>query len=112
MYKNLECRVPNLLTEYSQYMRVIKNRSLKTVEQYQNDLVLFMCYMKAYFDGLSLEPEDYVKVDISKVDADFMAKVRPEHIYAFLSYIADMFWIPRFFPGEGSFPQKAIWMPL
>ncbi len=29
-----------------------------------------------------------------------------------LSYIADMFWIPRFFPGEGSFPQKAIWMPL
>ena len=89
MYKNLECKVPNLLTEYSQYMRVIKNRSTKTLEQYQNDIILFMCYMKAYFDGESTEPEDYVKVDISKIDADFMARIRPEHIYGFLSYIAD-----------------------
>lgn len=89
MYKNLECAVPDILVEYSQYMRVIKNRSVRTIEQYQNDLVLFMCYIKAKFEGLSTEPQDYVKVDISKMDAAYLGNVRSEHIYAFLSYLAD-----------------------
>ena len=89
MYKNLKCSPPELLVEYSQYLRVIKNRSEKTVEQYQNDLVLFLCYMKARFEGLSLDPEDYVKVDISDVDEVFMSKIKSEHIYGFLSYMAD-----------------------
>ncbi len=89
MHKNLECSPPDILTEYSQYMRVIKNRSERTVEQYQNDLVLFLCYVKARFDGLSTEPEDYVKVDISDIDAQYMSKVRSELIYGFLTYAAD-----------------------
>ncbi len=89
MYKNLECRPPELLIEYSQYIRVIKNRSEKTVQQYQNDLVLFLCYLKAKFENLSLEPDEYMKVDISDIDEAFMASVKSEHIYGFLSYTAD-----------------------
>ena len=89
MYKNLECAVPDIIIEYSQYMRVIKNRSVRTIEQYQNDLVLFLCFIKAKFDGLSTEPEDYIKVDISQIDAVFLNKVRSEHVYSFLSYVAD-----------------------
>lgn len=89
MYKNLECAVPDILIEYSQYMRVIKNRSIRTIEQYQNDLVLFLCFVKAKFDGLSLEPEDYVKVDISQINTGFLNNIRSEHIYSFLSYVAD-----------------------
>ncbi|MBR2474435.1 MAG: tyrosine recombinase XerC [Clostridia bacterium] len=89
MYKNLECAVPDILIEYSQYLRVIKNRSVRTIEQYQNDLVLFLCFLKAKFDGLSTEPEDYIKVDISQIDATFLNKVRSEHVYSFLSYVAD-----------------------
>jgi len=89
MYKNLECAVPDILIEYSQYLRVIKNRSVRTIEQYQNDLVLFLCFLKAKFDGLSTEPEDYIKVDISQIDTDFLNKVRSEHVYSFLSYVAD-----------------------
>ena len=89
MYKNLECAVPDVLIEYSQHMRVIKNRSAKTIEQYQNDLVLFLCYVKAKFEGLSTEPEDYVKIDISGIDSAYLSKVRSEHIYSFLSYVAD-----------------------
>ena len=89
MYKNLECAAPDILIEYSQHMRVIKNRSVRTIEQYQNDLVLFLCFVKAKNDGLSLAPEDYVKVDISGIDAAYLSKIRSEHIYSFLSYVAD-----------------------
>lgn len=78
-----------MLLEYSQYMRVIKNRSQRTVEQYQNDIVLFLCYIKATFEGSSTDPQDYTSVDISQVDPAFMERIKPEHIYAFLSYIAD-----------------------
>ncbi len=89
MYNNLKCAPPDVLMEYSQYMRVIKNRASRTVEQYQNDIILFLCYVKAKSDGLSTEPEDYVNVDISGIDAAFLSGVRPEHIYSFLSYVAD-----------------------
>ena len=51
MHKNLKCSPPELLINYSEYIRVIKNRSERTVEQYQNDLVLFLCYVKARLDG-------------------------------------------------------------
>lgn len=89
MFNNLECALPDILIEYSQHMRVIKNRAERTVEQYQNDLILFLCYIKARFDGESTEPQDYTKVDISGVDAEFMSRIKSEHIYAFLSYVAD-----------------------
>lgn len=89
MFNNLECALPDILIEYSQHMRVIKNRAERTVEQYQNDLILFLCYIKARFDGESTEPKDYTKVDISRVDAEFMSRIKSEHIYAFLSYVAD-----------------------
>ncbi len=89
MYNNLKCAPPDILIEYSQYIRVIKNRSPRTVEQYQNDLVLFLCYLKAKEDGLSLLPDNYTDVDISKIDGDFMSRVKSESIYAFLTYVAD-----------------------
>ncbi len=89
MINKLENAVPDILTEYTQYMRVIKNRAARTVEQYENDIVLFLCYVKAKLDGGSIEPQDYVKIDISGIDAEFMERVKQEHIYSFLSYVAD-----------------------
>ncbi len=89
MINKLEYALPDLVVEYTQYMRVIKNRSPKTVEQYENDIVLFLCYVKARLEGMSTEPQDYKSVDISHVDAGFMEKIKAEHIYAFLSYTAD-----------------------
>ncbi len=89
MHKNLQCSPPELLINYSEYIRIIRNRSERTVEQYQNDLILFLCYVKARLDGLSTEPKDYVKVDISEIDATFLKKIKPLHIYGFLTYAAD-----------------------
>ncbi len=89
VYNNLKCAPPDILIEYSQYMRVIKNRSPRTVEQYQNDLVLFLCYLKAKSEKLSLSPEDYIEVDISQIDAEFLSTVKSDAIYGFLTYVAD-----------------------
>ena len=89
MINKLENAFPDLLIEYTQYMRVIKNRAARTVEQYENDIVLFLCYVKALFDGSSTEPEHYTQIDISRVDGEFMSKIKAEHIYSFLSYAAD-----------------------
>ena len=89
MHKNLQCSPPELLISYSEYIRIIKNRSERTVEQYQNDLILFLCYVKARLDGLSTEPEDYVRIDISEIDVAFLKRIKPVHIYGFLTYAAD-----------------------
>ncbi len=89
MINKLENALPDILVSYSQYMRVVKNRAPRTVEQYENDIILFLCYVKATFDGDSTNPEYYTKIDISVVDAEFMSRIREEHIYSFLSYIAD-----------------------
>ncbi len=89
MINKIDCAPPDVLIEYTQYMRVIKNRSQRTVEQYESDLVLFLCYVKAKLEGLSTEPEDYGRVDISKIDPPFLERIRAEHIYSFLSYVAD-----------------------
>ncbi len=89
MYNNLKCAPPDILIEYSQFLRVIKNRSPRTVEQYQNDLVLFLCYLKAREDKLSLSPDNYTEVDISDIDEEFLSRVKSESIYGFLTYVAD-----------------------
>ncbi len=89
MHKNLQCSPPELLISYSEYIRIIRNRSERTVEQYQNDLILFLCYVKARLEGLSTEPSDYVKIDISGIDEEFLKRIKPAHIYGFLTYAAN-----------------------
>lgn len=89
MHNNLECDIPELLESYSQHLRIIKNRSERTVEQYQNDIILFLCFIKAKFEGLDTSPENYTKINISKIDSAFLGKIRTEHIYSFITYAAD-----------------------
>ncbi len=89
MYSSYKKPLPVFLTEYEQYMRVIKNRGERTVEQYENDLVLFLCFYKAKREGLSTLPEDHNDIDISDMTEDYIAQVRPENIYDFLAYVAN-----------------------
>lgn len=89
MYSSYKKPLPDFLTEYEQYMRVIKNRAERTVEQYENDLVLFLCFYKAKREGLSLSPEDHNDINISDMTEEYVAQVRPENIYEFLTYVAN-----------------------
>lgn len=89
MYHSYKHPLPEFLVQYEQYMRVIKNRAERTVEQYENDIVLFLCFYQAKREGLSTLPEDHNEVDISDMDVSYIAGVRPEHIYEFLTYVAN-----------------------
>ena len=89
MYSSYKKPLPEFLTEYEQYMRVIKNRGERTVEQYENDLVLFLCFYKAKREGLSTLPEDHNDINISDMTEEYIAQVRPENIYDFLAYVAN-----------------------
>ena len=89
MYNCYKYPLPDFLIEYEQYMRVIKNRSPKTVEQYENDIVLFLCYYRAKREGFSTLPDDHNEIDISRIDMEYLAGVRPENIYDFLTYVAN-----------------------
>ncbi|MBR2461437.1 MAG: tyrosine-type recombinase/integrase, partial [Clostridia bacterium] len=70
-------------------MRVIKNRAERTVEQYENDIVLFLCFYRAKREGLPTSPEKHNDVDISGITVEYLSEVRPENIYEFLTYVAN-----------------------
>lgn len=89
MYRSYKHPLPEFLVQYEQYMRVIKNRAERTVEQYENDIVLFLCFYKAKNEGLSTLPDDHNNVDISDMDVTYLSHIRPEHIYEFLTYAAN-----------------------
>ena len=89
MYSSYKYPLPDFLTEYEQYMRVIKNRAERTVEQYENDLVLFLCFYKAKREGLSTSPDSHNDVDISTMTVEYLASVKPENVYEFLTYVAN-----------------------
>lgn len=89
MYHSYKHPLPDFLVQYEQYMRVIKNRAERTVEQYENDIILFLCFYKAKKEGLSTLPDDHNEIDVSEMDVSYLSTVRPEHIYEFLTYVAN-----------------------
>ena len=57
-------QLPAPITEFSQYMFVVKGRLPRTVEQYEIDLMLFFKYLKATRNGLPLGGEDFDNMTI------------------------------------------------
>lgn len=79
------------LREFLLYMRVTLNRSPKTVEQYQTDLLLFFRYLEAQRQGISLRDAEAVSaLDVSGVDLPFLQSVTSADLYEFLIYASDI----------------------
>jgi len=89
VYSSYKYPLPVFLIQYEQYMRVIKNRAERTVEQYENDLVLFLCFYKAKREGLPTSPDKHNDINISDMTVNYISSVRPENIYEFLTYAAN-----------------------
>ena len=82
-------KLPNVISQFSAYKQLIQNRSPKTVEQYEIDLILFLKYIKATQNGISESDVAAIdETDISDVDIDFVAKITPDMIMSFLMYAA------------------------
>ena len=74
---------PDYLREYIFYMRVIKNRSEKTIESYYIDLRLFLRYVKENMLGME-NPDIIADVPFSAVE-----KITLADIYEYLNYSAE-----------------------
>ena len=76
---------PPYLKEYIFYLRVIKNRSEKTIESYYIDLRLFLRYIKENMMNAKGDDIDKITdVPFSKVSAVTLADV-----YEYLNYSAE-----------------------
>ncbi len=78
---------PQLVRDFVTYKLSIQNRSPKTVEQYELDLVIFFRFLVAKEQGLPTLGEEFDKIDISAIDIDFIRKIREEDIYEFFHYV-------------------------
>ncbi|MBE6687236.1 MAG: tyrosine recombinase XerC [Ruminococcaceae bacterium] len=81
-------KMPLSVDSYTNYCRSIKNRSEKTVSEYEHDLLTFFRYIKAYNDGITVNEENLHEVDISTIGMKEISEITSEDIMRFLSYAA------------------------
>ena len=77
---------PPLVREFASYKSAIQNCSEKTVSEYLLDLRTFFRYLLARDAKISLDSEEFDKIDISVVDLDYIKNITTEDIYEFLLY--------------------------
>ena len=84
------------LTEFSEqvqqfaiYKRTIQACSEKTVNEYMLDLRTFFRYLIATEKGIEIDSEEFLKIDVTPVDAEYLSKIKTEQIYEFLFYTGD-----------------------
>ncbi len=80
--------LPPLLNDFVRYKITVQNRSVKTVDQYIIDLILFFKYIIVVRDGQTPTDERLARADIMCVDLLFVNSITTEDIYSFLMYTA------------------------
>lgn len=71
------------------YKRTIQGCSERTVNEYMLDLRTFFRYLIAMDEGISIESDDFYKIDVRTIDAPYLSKIKTEQIYSFLFYTSD-----------------------
>ncbi len=75
--------------QFAIYKRTIQGCSDKTVNEYMLDLRTFFRYLLAIENGVDIESDEFVEIDVRPVDAKYLSKVKTEQIYEFLYYAGD-----------------------
>lgn len=72
--------------QFFMYKRTIQGCSEKTVNEYMLDIRTFFRYLISVDKGIDINSEDFEKIDIRSIDAEYLSKVKTEQIYEFLFY--------------------------
>ncbi|MCI8589406.1 MAG: tyrosine recombinase XerC [Clostridiales bacterium] len=80
--------LPPLLNDFVRYKITVQNRSIKTVEQYTVDLILFFRYIIVTRDGVAVTEASLAEADLGRVDLAFVRTITQEDVYSFLMYTA------------------------
>ena len=66
--------LPSLVREFASYKLAIQNASEKTISEYLLDLRTFFRFLVARDKKIDPNSEDFEKIDISKIDLDYIKK--------------------------------------
>lgn len=78
--------LPELVQKYLTYVSVVKGHSQNTVEQYANDLSLFLKYMVRY-KGLCSASIPDEEIDLRELDIDFFKTITLADTYQYAVYL-------------------------
>ncbi|MBQ8163610.1 MAG: tyrosine recombinase XerC [Clostridia bacterium] len=82
-------QMPVIVRDFASYKLTIQACSKKTVDEYLSDLRLFFKYMYAKRYGVDIHSEFFEKLDISKLDNEFIFSITTEEIYDFFVYVSN-----------------------
>ncbi len=82
-------QMPEAVNRFCAYCRSVKNRSAKTVSEYEHDLLTFFRYIKAQEKGDTSE-ETLKEMDVSRISIEDIGKITREDIYRYIQYTADV----------------------
>ena len=77
--------VPQILRDYLNFMIVIKGKSENTVKEYYYDLRMFLRFIYAYANDISLNEIDDVKLD--NFDENILKQITLSDLYEFMAYV-------------------------
>ena len=77
---------PRLVRDFVNYKLSIQNRSPKTIEEYERDLVIFFRFLLARDRGLPTIGEEFDAIDVSGVTLDYIRAISEEDVYDFFLY--------------------------
>lgn len=77
-----------ILSEFLNFKLVIAGGAKSTVEQYYNDLHLFLEFVKARRQGIKTDSEN--KISIADCDLDFIRSITRADIYEYMNYCFDV----------------------
>ena len=81
--------MPQIVRDFASYKLTIQGCSQKTVNEYLSDLRLFFKYVYAKRYGVDLYSDFFDKIDISRLDNEFIFSVATEEIYDFFVYVSN-----------------------
>ena len=81
--------MPQLVRDFAAYKLTIQACSSKTVDEYLFDLRLFLKYIYAKRNRVNIPSEFFDKIDLSRLDNNFICSVTTEEIYDFFIYLTN-----------------------
>lgn len=79
--------LPETVSDFLNYLEVIKGKSINTVKGYEFDLGLFFKFLLIY-KGLVNDPDlPFEEINIKNIDEDFIRSIKLTDMYSFLSFV-------------------------
>ncbi len=81
--------MPQLVKDFAAYKLTIQACSSKTVDEYLSDLRLFFKYIYATRSSIAIGSDFFDKIQLTRLDKDFICSVTTEEIYDFFIYLSN-----------------------